>query len=186
MRKKVTFENLIAMFRGIILLKIHASSVKKLPRIRGKIYLKNNGKLIIGNYFSVTSKPLPVSITVENQEAVLVIGDNVFINYGVDIGCNLSIFIGNNVKIGPLTNIIDSNYHQIDMDDEMRPKKIKISDKVWIGRQCIILPGVTIGENSVIASGSIVTKDVPPNVLVAGSPAKVIRPLNIGDNWARK
>lgn len=64
MRKKVTFENLIAMFRGIILLKIHASSVKKLPRIRGKIYLKNNGKLIIRNNFSVTSKPLPVSITV--------------------------------------------------------------------------------------------------------------------------
>jgi len=52
---------------------------------------------------------LPVSITVENQEAVLVIGDNVFINYGVDIGCNLSVFIVYNVKIGPLTNIIDSN-----------------------------------------------------------------------------
>ncbi|WP_280523208.1 DapH/DapD/GlmU-related protein [Arthrobacter woluwensis] len=58
-----------------------------------------------------------------------------------------------------------------------KPEPITIDDGSWVGAGSILLPGVTIGKGSVVAAGSVVTKDVPPNVLVAGIPASVIRSL---------
>ena len=57
-------------------------------------------------------------------------------------------------------------------------KPVKIGDRVWIGIAATILPGVTIGENSIVAAGAVVTKDVPPNTIVAGNPAKVVKKLD--------
>lgn len=170
--------------RGLLVLKVKANQCGWLPRLRGNVRIFNKGKLKVGDHLSVSSKPVPVSITV-NTEAELKIGNNVFINYGVDIGCTSSVIIGNNVKIGPFTNIIDSNFHQIQPNEKIFQNPITISDNVWIGRQCIILPGVRVGKNSVIASGSVVTKDIPDNVLVAGVPARIIRELKIYDGWVR-
>jgi maltose O-acetyltransferase len=178
-------ENLIGVMRGISLLKIKANKQGKLPRLRGKVYIKNKGSLKIGNDFSVTSKPISTSITVD-PNASLTIGNKVFINYGVDIGCTKNIKIGNDTKIGPLTNIIDSDFHKVEPSKDVTCKEIIIGNNVWIGRQCVILPGVTIGDNSVIAAGSIVTKDVPPNVLVGGIPSRVIKEINIPDGWKRE
>lgn len=131
------------------------------------------------------SKPLPVFITVF-KNANLIIGDNVFFNYGIDIGCRKRITIGNHVKIGDFTNIIDSNFHSVDATDIAKEKEIVIKDNVWIGNHCIILPGVCIGHNSVVAAGSVVTCNIPDNVLVAGVPAKIIRELSIPEGWIRK
>jgi acetyltransferase-like isoleucine patch superfamily enzyme len=157
----------------------------KFPRLEGKCKIKNIGKIKIGENFSVNGSQIPVYLTTENKTAELIIGNNVFINYGVDIGCTTRVFIGNNVKIGPLTNIIDKNYHQLDSTTYDIPKPIIIRDNVWIGRGCIILPGVEIGQNSVIAAGSIVTKSIEKDSLVGGSPAKIIKKLNINKDWIR-
>ncbi|PEC21096.1 acyltransferase [Bacillus cereus] len=184
-KNKYNLENLIGVIRAGILIRIKANSYGSLPRIRGAMNIINNGNLIVGNNFSVTSKPIKSLITIE-KGAKLSIGENVFINYGVDIGCTKYIQIGNNTKIGPLTNIIDNDFHQIEPHRSVVCEDILIGDNVWIGRQCIILPGVKIGNNSVIASGSVVTKDIPNNVLVAGVPAKIIKQLNIIDGWVRK
>ncbi|RGR83292.1 acyltransferase [Heyndrickxia coagulans] len=148
------------------------------PKLKGKCRISNRGLLKIGKNFSVSGIQIPVFITVENKYSDLTIGDNVFINYGVDIGCTKKIQIGDNVKIGQLTNIIDSNYHQTDSVDRNLPKEII--------KGCTILPGVRIGDNSVVAAGSIVTKDIEKDTLVAGVPAKVIRKLKINDGWIRK
>lgn len=189
---KITRENMSVVSLGLILslirgriLKLKASKVGSLPRIEGKCIIKNHGQLLIGNNFSIRSKPLPIFITVF-KNAKLVIGDNVFFNYGVDIGCTYHIEIGNNVIIGDLTNILDNSFHPVDSLSINVGKKVTISDNVWIGNHCIILPGVKIGINSVIAAGSVVSHDVPENVLVAGVPAKVIRELSIPQNWIRK
>lgn len=182
--KYITFEFILSLIRGFFL-KIKVSRVGFLPRVNGKCIIKNHGKFTIGNYFSIRSKPLPVLINVF-EGAELIIGDNVFLNYGVDIGCTQQITIGNNVMIGDLTNIIDSNFHPVDSCDAVSGGKIVIKDNVWIGNHCIILPGVCIGYNSVVAAGSVVTHDVLDNVLVAGVPAKVIRDLCIPENWVRK
>jgi len=182
--KEISVKLILSVIRGRIL-KLKASKVGFLPRIEGKCTIKNYGQLLIGNNFSIKSKPLPVFITVF-ENAKLVIGDNVFLNYGVDIGCTHHIEIGNNVMIGDLTNIIDNSFHPVDPLNINVGKKITISDNVWIGNHCIVLPGVKIGINSVIAAGSVVSHDVPENVLVAGVPAKVIRELSIPENWIRK
>ncbi|MCL6458015.1 MAG: acetyltransferase, partial [Gorillibacterium sp.] len=108
------------------------------------------------------------------------------INAGVGIAANKEIIIGNNVKIGPRTSIFDSNYHRLDSTDHGElSQKIVIGNNVWIGADCTILPGVTIGDHSVIAAKSTVNKDIPSHVLVGGSPAKWIRELIIEDGWIR-
>lgn len=181
--KRISLRIILSTIRGASL-KLKVSRIGFLPLIDGKCIIKNSGQFTIGNNFSVRAKPLPVFITVF-QNAKLIIGDNVFLNYGVDIGCTRQIIIGNNVMIGGHTNIIDNNFHPVDSCDTNVGKKVVISDNVWIGNNCIILPGVCIGHNSVVAAGSVVTHDVPNNVLVAGTPAKVVRELCIPENWVR-
>lgn len=161
-------------------------SLRQLPNIRGKLYLNKFGELHVGKKLNIIGKPWGTQLTVV-KGAKLVIGDHVSINSGVGIAANVHISIGNNVMIGPRTSIMDSAYHLIDSldDGSNTARKIVIEDNAWIGTGSLVLPGVTIGKNSVVAAGSTVTKDVPANTLVAGSPAKVIRELTIHEGWVR-
>jgi acetyltransferase-like isoleucine patch superfamily enzyme len=109
----------------------------------------------------------------------LVIGDNVFINEGVIIAAARGVTIGNDTKIGDFATIHDSDFHAITPDRPVRIAAVTIGRNVWVGRNVVVLPGVSIGENSVVAAGTIVTSDVAPNTLVAGNPARVIRELDI-------
>lgn len=88
------------------------------------------------------------------------------------------IAIGDNVWVGPNVRITTINH---DFNPYNRQatfcKGIKIGDRVWIGIGATICPGVEIGQNSIIAAGAVVTKNVPPNVIVGGNPAKIIRKL---------
>ncbi|MCL6459083.1 MAG: acetyltransferase [Gorillibacterium sp.] len=180
-----SFVKLLAVLKGAIVLPLKANSVGQLSRIAGKLTIKNKGEFLIGRNVSFHAKPFPSSISVAKQ-AKLWVGDHVFFNYGLDIGCTKSILIGSYTIIGPMVNIMDSNFHPVDADDHSPRKGIIISDNVWIGRGVLILPGVTIGLNSVIAAGSVVTRDIPPNVLAGGTPAKVIREINIPQDWVRR
>ena len=112
------------------------------------------------------------------------LGKNVFVNsncYFMDGG---GITIGNDVFIGPSCGFYTAHH-------PLTPKErnaglelaqpITIGNNIWFGGNVVVTPGVTIGEGSVIAAGSVVTKDVPPNSLVAGVPAKVIREINEND-----
>jgi acetyltransferase-like isoleucine patch superfamily enzyme len=88
------------------------------------------------------------------------------------------ITIEDDTKIGPKANLLTSN-HPLDPAHrkELVSTPIWFKKNVWIGAAATILPGVTIGENSVVAAAAVVTQDVPPNTVVAGVPAKVIRTL---------
>lgn len=104
------------------------------------------------------------------------IGKNVFINHAcsfLDIG---GIDIGDDVLIGPRVNIT-SETHPLAPGErsDLIPKKVTIRRNAWIGAGATILPGVTIGENAVVAAGALVSRDVPANTVVAGVPAKVVR-----------
>jgi acetyltransferase-like isoleucine patch superfamily enzyme len=81
--------------------------------------------------------------------------------------------------LGPRVNIISEN-HVVAVADRktLIPAAVVIRKNAWIGAGAIILPGVTVGENSVVAAGALVNKDIPPNTVVAGVPAKVIRTLD--------
>ncbi|MCF2442586.1 sugar O-acetyltransferase [Dyadobacter sp. CY345] len=104
------------------------------------------------------------------------LGKNVFINHAcsfLDIG---GIYIEDDVQIGPRVNITSEN-HPTDTADRkaLILKPVIIRQNAWIGAGATILPGVTIGENGVVAAGAVVSRDVPANTIVAGIPAKVIK-----------
>ncbi len=114
------------------------------------------------------------------------IGDDVYINFGCIILDCAEILIGNHVLIGPNLGIYAVN-HGFDPEERIagacQGKSVHIEDNVWIGGDVKILAGVTIGEGSVIGAGSVVTKSIPENVIAAGNPCRVIRPITEGDKW---
>ena len=89
------------------------------------------------------------------------------------------ISIGNDVMIGPNVSIISAGHPVAPLDRRAHVvgKPIVIERNVWIAAGATIIGGVTVGENSVVAAGSVVTKDVPPNTLAGGNPARVIRSI---------
>jgi acetyltransferase-like isoleucine patch superfamily enzyme len=105
------------------------------------------------------------------------IGDRVFLNSGSVVLSVLEITIGDDVALANEVYVMDSNSHGV----EGRPHvdaPVHIGSGTWVGARAMILPGVTIGKRVLVAAGSVVTKDVPDDVLVAGNPAKVIRTLS--------
>ena len=104
------------------------------------------------------------------------IGDRVFVNCGTVLISVLGITVGDDVALANEVYVMDSNSHGV----EGRPHveaPVTIGDGTWVGARAMILPGVTIGKRVVVAAGSVVTRDVPDDVLVAGNPARVVRSL---------
>ncbi len=107
------------------------------------------------------------------------VGKNVFINFDcvfLDLG---GITIEDNVLIAPKVSLL-SEGHPVNPNDRQSlvPGHIHIKKNAWIGAGATILPGVTVGENSVVAAGAVVSKDVPANTIVGGVPAKIIKSIN--------
>ena len=119
------------------------------------------------------------------EGAQISIGDRVFINQGAVIGAVESIEIGDDCLIGDFSAIYDSNYHQIDPGTPDKARPVHIGRNVWVGSGVLVLPGSEIGDHTVVAARSVVRGVLPPRVLAAGNPAKVIRELEIPDGWRR-
>jgi acetyltransferase-like isoleucine patch superfamily enzyme/glycosyltransferase involved in cell wall biosynthesis len=114
----------------------------------------------------------------------LVLGNDVYLN-GCSIVATTSITIGDNCLIGDFTSIMDTDYHALSSEVPIRAEAVTIGNNVWIGRSCTILPGVSIGDHAVVATGSVVTKSVPPRTLVGGVPARAIKDLVVDEGWVR-
>jgi maltose O-acetyltransferase len=109
------------------------------------------------------------------------IGDRVFLNSTCTILDNGGVRIGDRVAAGPMVQIYTA-VHPLEADDRFEgweiTRPVVIGDDVWLGGGAILLPGVTIGRGAVVGAGAVVSKDVPPNVVVAGNPARVIREID--------
>ncbi len=147
------------------------------------IFCKKPGSCIsIGNDCSFNSSSLSnfrginhnCILSTDKSDAKLIIGNKCGFS-GVSITCDKLIQIGNNVIVGANSKISDRNGHE----DRYYypPREVKIGNNVWVGMDVTIMPGVEIGDNSIIGAGSIVTKDIPANVVAAGNPCKVIKEL---------
>lgn len=108
------------------------------------------------------------------------IGEGTFINYGLTALDVAAIRIGAHCQIGPHVQLLTPT-HPIDPGERRRgieaAAPITIADNVWLGGGVIVLPGVSIGENSVIGAGAVVTRDIPANVVAAGNPARILRAI---------
>jgi maltose O-acetyltransferase len=114
----------------------------------------------------------------------ITVGSGTFINFGLTALDVAPITIGNDVQIGPHVQLLTPT-HPIDPDqrrDKLEAAKpIVIGNNVWLGGGVVVLPGVTIGENSIVGAGSVVTRDVPANCVVVGNPARVLRSIPPSD-----
>jgi acetyltransferase-like isoleucine patch superfamily enzyme len=145
-----------------------------------------NNKLHVGDQCIIEG-----TLHFDKADASIIIGNRTFIGGGTSLLCSTNISIGNDVLIAWGCTILDHNSHSLNWQyrqedvlnwfhkkinwDHIKQSPITIGDKVWIGFNCIILKGVTIGEGAVIAAGSVITKDVEPYSVVGGNPQRVLK-----------
>jgi acetyltransferase-like isoleucine patch superfamily enzyme len=148
-------------------------------------YINNKGKITLSKRVRLNSYPdgscHRTALSTYYNESEIIIGSNCLLN-GTIIHCNEKVVIGNLCMFGPGTIICDNNSHNISIDPEKRRTKsesapIIIEDNVWIGMNCVIMKGVKIGRNSIIAANSLVLKNVEPDSLYGGHPAHFIKKL---------
>lgn len=187
--------DLYRLFSGVyvyILLKSFPINIGMSHRVNGfpKINIKPSGSMSIGDHFVLNSGNVFNSIG-RNQRSLLsvsagaelIIGDNVGMS-SVAIVCQKKISFGNNIRIGGNTVIYDTDFHSLkapertalpELTDGIKRKEIIIGDNVFIGGHSIILKGTSIGENSIIGAGSVVSGTIPENEIWAGNPAVFVR-----------
>jgi acetyltransferase-like isoleucine patch superfamily enzyme len=165
--------------------------------IKGRIILKGfpliditeHASITIGNHVTLNSRNKgyhinlhsPVKLFADRPGAEIMIGESTRI-HGTCIHAHKRISIGKGCLIAGNTQIFDSSGHDLSfphVEDRIHTigcaKPITIEDNVWIGANCLILPGTSVGSGSVIAAGSVVVKSIPPFVIAGGNPAKVIK-----------
>lgn len=170
------------MFRSV------CTSVGKGLRIEDLPYMRGQGEIHLGNNVYISGKII-ISLVGKNRPT-LSIGNNTFIGHGCAFYLRSGITIGDNCLLASNIFIQDNDGHPLDAaararGDAVLPEQIKpvvIGNNVWLGFNAVILKGVNIGDNAIIGAGAIVTKDVAPNTIVAGNPARIIGRLPITEN----
>ena len=134
-------------------------------------------------FAKITAKPVGQGVRIEPPFYTdfgknITVGNNVFINAGCIFQDQGGIVIGDGTFIGHNT-VLATLDHDIAPDKRhlLHPAPIRIGSRVWIGAGVVITKGVTIGDNSIVAAGAVVTRDIPANVIAAGVPSKVIREI---------
>jgi acetyltransferase-like isoleucine patch superfamily enzyme len=148
-------------------------------RMRGRPMITNRGRMIIGQRVQLVSTVATLELVTE-KKGTLEIGERSLVNFGCSLVATELVRIGPQCQIGPYTMMLDNDYHRVEPERRLeRPpsKPIIVEENVWIGARVIVMSGVTIGKDSCIGAGSVVTSDVPPRTLAAGVPARPIRTL---------
>ena len=165
---------------------------------KGGAFFKPQYLKLFGSHISVDDFPTIIgardasvqltSWNIGDWKGELKIGKYCLITPGVRIMAAESIEIGDACMFAHGAYISDADWHGIyDRSEPVgKTKPIILKDNVWIGDSAIVCKGVTIGENSIIGAGAVVTKNIPANVVAAGNPAKVVKNLDQGDFISRK
>lgn len=160
------------------------------PLINQPVLFNGQGSIRFGDNVSLGYFPSPyfydgsIYIEARNKGAQITFGSNIYVNNNLVIICDrTSITIEDDVLIGTNVEIIDSDFHGISPAERNSGKhkcaSVRIMQNVFIGSNSKIMKGVTIGKNSIIGNGSIVTGDIPENVIASGNPATVRKAIVI-------
>lgn len=194
--RQYSFSNKIYMFFCFLRTRLYYHTAKI---IRFPFDIRNARNIHIGVNFSAgrLCRLEAIELKGSTQNIKLRIGNNVRLGDFVHISALERVIIGDNVGIGPKSLITDINhgdfleghFYDINMPYAQRPlssKPVVIENNVWIGEMVSVVPGVTIGEGSVIGAHSNVVKSIPPYSMAVGNPAKVIKIFNpITSSWER-
>lgn len=192
--KQYGFLGMAKMSKNLLLTKLTFSKARiiRFPiDIRGKEFIEVSEGFTTGVGCRIEAYP-------ENDEKVLFFGKNVQMNDYVHITAAKSVEIGDNVLLASKIYISDCSHGSYagDSNDSnplinpierpLSTKPVKIENNVWLGEFVSVLPGVTIGEGTIVGANSVVSKSLPPNVIAVGSPAKPIKQFNFETNqWER-
>ncbi|AOY60334.1 MULTISPECIES: acyltransferase [Desulfococcus] len=148
-------------------------------------------RIEIGRYATVIAAPdrkVRFSVWSDRPDRGSIrIGSYVLICPGVRMGASCSITIGDNCMFASGVYITDSDWHGIYNRAAMGTgAPVVIEENAWIGDQAIICKGVTVGQNSIVGAGAVVTRDVPPNVVAAGNPARVVKTLDADEKMVTR
>lgn len=160
--------------------------------INPRYFHVNGPRIRIGaRLHSMATRDRPISLTVHpdrEQRSRIDIGSYCIVLPGVRISAATSISIGDNCMFATNCYLSDADWHDL-YDRTAAPgatRPIVLHDNVWIGDSAIVCKGVTIGENSVVGAGAVVTRDVPPNTVVAGNPARPVKQLDASIGFRRR
>ena len=167
------------------LFRSHCESIGEQFEMEELPYITGRGRIIVGDRVRLSGKPSFGFSNRLHAAPELVIGDNTFIAHGCSFHVADSVRIGKHCFLASKVAVHDFDGHPIDADrrrtGQPTPpegvRRIVIGDDVWIGTGAIILKGVRIGARSIVGAGSVVTRDVPPDTIVAGNPARVVKHL---------
>jgi acetyltransferase-like isoleucine patch superfamily enzyme len=147
-----------------------------------KLVIKGPGRVVFGANVNAWAHEERNVILTFDRDATIRIGSNVRLN-GVGLMAKRGITVGDHCILGS-TLLVDTDFHSIRRDRATNPDApvasapIVVEDNVWLAGQTVVLKGVRIGRNSVVGFRAVVTRDVPPDVVVAGNPARVVRDLD--------
>lgn len=150
-------------------------------------YVVGSGSIVVGDNVRISGKPGIGFSTKIHDNPVLIIGNNTFVGHGASFAVAERVEVGANCYLASGVTIADNDGHPLSWvkrrqnmaPDVSEVRPVKIGDDVWIGRRASVLKGVSIGDRSIVGADSVVTKNVPPDTVVAGNPARVVKALDI-------
>lgn len=152
-----------------------ATAVGRRVTLRGRPVVTNEGRMIIGDRVRLLSTVATLEL-VTIGTGQLEIGNNVFVNYGSSLVASSRVTIGNDCLIGAHVTVMDCDFHRVeDKGWDTTGEPIVIEERVWLGNRAMVLKGVRVGHDAVVAAGAVVTRDVEPRTLVAGVPAVMVK-----------
>jgi acetyltransferase-like isoleucine patch superfamily enzyme len=158
----------------------------EMPEIRGRLpVLRVQGKIRFGSGCVLQSVQVPILIEVR-AGATLQMGDRVQMNCGVRILTTERIEIENDVLLGAGATVYDSHLHQTEPGDRVNPRPVRIETGVWLGRNSIVLRGVTVGAFSIVGAGCVASRDVPPHAIVVSPVPVQVRECEPTAGWVRR
>lgn len=180
------FLSLARVISWIVLLRYKLVLGRRLQVAEGflcnhRLIIRGPGTVIIGRNVNAWAHQEPTRLITTSKDAVLVVGDGVRLN-GPTVIASERVEIGDLCILGS-TVVFDSDFHSLKRDRATNPdapvrrKPVVIGRNVWLGGQSAVLPGVTVGEDSVVGFRAVVAKDIPAGVVVAGNPARIVRDL---------
>ncbi|PTY06248.1 acyltransferase [Opitutaceae bacterium EW11] len=147
--------------------------------------IENLGQIVVGDGLRIDCFSAPARIHCD-PGAVIEFGSGVYVNSGALLFARKSIKVGDHTRFAEECYVCDTHFHALAPGEPAKTAPIVIGRNVWIGRRATLLPGITIGNHSVIGVGSIVSRDIPPRSVAAGTPARVLRTFECPDDWIRE